>query len=172
MEELFKNETIYTKHEYNTFISEHRESFGLSEDLYTILFICLFIILLLYLLINKVFITGMLVLIAFIIFLRYRFIQPINNIKKDMNSKKIKQGYKNIYKFYKHYFKITNQDMDEKVFYFKIYRILESNTNFYIYLTPREAFIISKQGFINGNSDDFSNFIRRKVIFRYKKCKK
>ena len=172
MNELFKNETIYNKHEYNTFINDHRKRFGLSEDLYTILFTCLFIIFLLYLFINKVFITGIFVLLVFIIFLIYRFIQPINNINKDMNSKNIKQKYKNIYIFYKHYFKIVNQDIDEKVFYFKIYRILESDTNFYIYLMPRKAFIISKKGFVNGNSDDFSKFIRRKVIFRYKKSKK
>ena len=168
MEVLFKNETIYNKKAYNKFINEHRSKFGCKENLYTILFIFMFVFLLLYLLINKIFITSILLLIAFIVFLEYRFVQPVKNVNKDMESKKIKEQYKNIYKFYKYYFVIKNKEMDEKMFYFRIYRVLESDTYFYIYLSPRQAFIVSKSGFMKGDSSAFSKFIKRKALFKYK----
>lgn len=168
MEELFKNETIYNKKDYKIFINQHMKKFGFKEDLYTILFTVFFIVLLLYLIINKVFITTVLMLFVFIIFLRYRFIQPIQNVKKDMESKKIKQEYKNIYTFYNHYFKIKNKEIDVKMFYFKIYRVLESDKHFYIYISPRQVFLISKSGFTKGNSTDFSKFIKKKKILKYK----
>ena len=52
--------------------------------------------------------------------------------------------------------------------YFKIYKVLETETHFYIYIARDYAFIVDKNGFIDSNSDEFKKFIQKKVKLKYK----
>lgn len=52
--------------------------------------------------------------------------------------------------------------------YYKLYKIYETKTFFYLYIDNDHAFLINKSGFVRGLSDDFSKFINKKCLFKYK----
>ena len=168
MKEIFKNETRYSKKEYNLFLKTHEKEFGISEDIFTILGIIFFICFIIFTFIKHVYLTCIFVVILFIAFIVYRIIQPYAVVRKEFKSKKIKNEYKNIYYFYKHSFIIKSREGKAKIYYIKINKVLENNTHFYIYLTKKNAFVISKKGFIKGTSEEFSKFIKKKALFKYK----
>lgn len=168
MKEIFINETKSSKKEYNMFIKAHGKQYGLQEDLYTIIYAVLFFCFIIYSFFNGMFLPGIIIITVLVLFLSYRIIHPYVTIKKELKSKKIKNEELNTYKFYKYYFKVKNKQGEANIIYFKIYKVLETGTNFYIYLNNTNAYVVSKQGFIKGNSDDFSDFLRRRVWHRYK----
>ena len=49
-----------------------------------------------------------------------------------------------------------------------MYKVVETNTHFYIYISRDYAFIISKKGFIDSKSEEFSKFIRKKAWGKYR----
>lgn len=168
MKEIFKNETKCSKKEYKMFLDVHDREYGFLEDLYTIIYASFFICFIILSFISHIFLTGFIILMILIIFLAYRIIQPNLVIRKELNSKKIRQEYKNIYYFYEHSFIVKNKEKKSKIYYIKIHRILENDTHFYIYLTKTKAFVVSKSGFIKGTSEEFSKFIKKKTFFKYK----
>ena len=171
MKEIFRNETKCSKKEYEMFIKAHGKQYGLKEDLYTIIYTIFFIWSIIYSLKYNIYFAAIILIIVLITFLSYRIINPNLVVKKELNSKMIKNEEVNTYSFYKYYFKVKNNQGESNIIYFKIYKVLENDTHFYIYLTKTGAFVVSKQGFIKGNSDDFSDFLRRRVWHRYKKEK-
>lgn len=171
MKELFINETKCSKKEYEIFIKAHGEQYGLKEDLYTIIYAIFFISFIIYSLKNMLCFAGVMLTIILIGFLAYRIIQPNLVVKKEIKSKKIKNEQINIYKFYKYHFSVKNIQGASTIMYFKIHKVLENSTHFYIYLTKTNAYVVSKQGFTKGNSNDFSEFLRKRVWFRYNKKK-
>ena len=171
MKEIFINKTKCSKKEYNMFIKAHEKQYGLKEDLYTIIYAILFLSFIIYSLKNNIYFAAIMLTIVLIVFLLYRIIHPNLTIKKELKSKKIKNEEVNTYKFYKYYFKVKNNEKESNIIYFKIYKVLENDTHFYIYLTNTRAFVVSKKGFIKGNSEDFSGFLRKRVWLRYKNKK-
>jgi len=171
MKEIFINKTKCSKKEYNMFIKAHEKQYGLKEDLYTIIYAIFFICFIIYSLKNSIYLGGLMLTIVLIGFLAYRIIHPNIVVKKELKSKKIIDEEVNTFIFYKYYFKVKNKQGQSNKMYFKIYKVLENNTHFYIYLTNTRAFVVSKQGFIKGNSDEFSAFLGKRVWFRYKNKK-
>ena len=169
MKELYINETSMSKKEYDIFIKADDKKFGFREDLYTIIYISLFIVCVILLFKNKIYILALSMLIILLVFLFARMIYPQKLVEKKLKSDEIKKQQKNKYIFYKYYFDVKNVKGSDRIFYHQVDKVLESDTHFYIYLTKRRAFALSKQGFIKGNVEEFAAFLKRRILFRYKK---
>ena len=50
-------------------------------------------------------------------------------------------------------------------------KVFETKDYFYLYLDEDTAFLVSKSGFKIGTPKDFSEFIKKKCIFKYSKEK-
>ena len=169
--EIFINKTKCSKKEYNMFIKSHAKQYGLKEDLYTIIYAILFLWFMIYSVMNGIYLAAIILIIVLIVFLTYRIISPNLTIRKELKSKKIKNEEENTYNFYKHHFKVKNKQGEPNILYLKIKKVLETDTHFYIYLTKNSAYVVAKKGFIKGNSEEFSQFLRKRVLFRYKNKK-
>lgn len=66
------------------------------------------------------------------------------SIKKYYKSNKILQDIKQEYEFYEEYFITKNENSESRVEYNKIYKMIETKTNFYIMIAQNQGFIISK----------------------------
>ena len=69
------------------------------------------------------------------------------------------------YSFYKWYFTLN----DQTIYYFKLYKVFETNDYFYLYVNDESAALVSKNGFKIGSAETFSEFIRKKCFFKYSK---
>ena len=170
-EELFKNETKCTQKEYEKFLKIQEKEHQVSELLYTLFNFGFFSMCLVIAFINKEYKLSIIILIGLLIYGWYKFIRPMQKIKKEKNSPKLKNEYINTYKFYKHYFTTENNDGKAQTYYVKIYKVIETETHFYIYISKEYAFIVSKEGFIEANYEDFRKFIKQKVKINYKEKK-
>lgn len=162
MKVLFKNKTRYTKEEYDKFLKIQVEEFGKSELLKMLLLIAFFIFVLSISIIYKEYKLLLVALLGALIYVWIEIIRPMKN-------KEEPKEYTNIYRFYKYYFTIECPMGKSKIFYFKIYRVLETESYFYIYISKERAALISKKGFINSNPEDFEKFIHKRALLRYKK---
>jgi len=169
MEELFKNKTKCSKKEYNMFVKAHQKEYGLQEKIYTIIYAIFFIFFIIYFLSSSIYIASIILTIITVVFLAYRILHPNIVMKRELKSKKIQNEEVNTFTFYKYFFRIKNKQKHSNMSYFKIYKVLENKTHFYIYINSKRAFVLSKQGFIKGNVEDFSKFLRKRVWFKYKK---
>ncbi|MCI9016536.1 MAG: YcxB family protein [Clostridia bacterium] len=169
MKVLFKNNTIYTTEEYNRFLLFHDRKYRLSYNLYSLsvffLFIFCSIVNFLYYNID----LGILFLLTAFGFIAYRVFRPFFLVNKESNIKKVTSRLENTYYFYKDYFYVTNRNTDFNYNYHKLYRVFETKDCFYLYIDKDYAFLLSKKTFLIGLPDDFSNFIRKKMLFKYRK---
>ena len=168
MEELFKNKTKCTQKEYNRFMQTQVKEYAVSEILYTLFNIVFFTFCLILAIMNKEYKLAVIIFVGLLIYGWYKFIRPAKKVKKEQNSKKLIQEYVNNYIFYKHYFTTENPDGKAQTFYFKIYKVIETKTHFYIYISKEYAFIVAKDGFIDSDSEEFKTFIKKKVKLKYK----
>ena len=113
-------------------------------------------------------VLGIVLLIGLLVYLWYKIIRSAQLVEKDKKSNKVSGNFVNKYIFYKNYFKVENPDGKAQIFYFKLYRVVETKSYFYIYISRQCAFIVSKLGFTKGKTEDFSKFIRKKVFTKYK----
>ena len=56
--------------------------------------------------------------------------------------------------------------------YYKLKKVFETKKYFYLYIDKRHAFILDKNGFKKGDITTFSDFIKKKCLFKYKKYEK
>lgn len=167
MKPLFKNKTKYTTKNYEQFINFHNNKYNFKYISFTLLFLIMFI----YCLIVNIQKNNMLFIVMFvliiIIFLLFRLYLPVQKYKK---SQKICKSTKNppfTFLFYNYYFTINGT----RVYYFKLHKIFETEEYFYLYVDDSNAAIISKKGFIIGNSLQFSEFMKKKCLFKYNNFK-
>jgi len=67
--------------------------------------------------------------------------------------------------FYKFYFKI-----EQKVYpYLKLYKVFETKEYFYLYVNEENAVLVNKKGFKIGTTEEFTEFIKKKCLFKYHK---
>ena len=162
---LFKNTTKYNSKNYNQFIEFHNKKYALSNNFYTIIMTILLIYCII-LNIKKSNIPFIFLFIALLVgFLLCRIYFPIKRYQKTQKKlSNIKEvGY--TFSFYNLYFLL-----DEKViYYFKLYKVFETKDYFYLYLNPDYAMLVSKNGFKIGTAEDFSNFIKKKCLLKYRK---
>ena len=169
LKEIFKNKTKCTKTEYKKFIKEHNKQYGLREDISFIITLIFLLFFIFFTLFHKVFYLSILMFLVMVIYIYFSIIKANNDVKKDLNSKKIKNEYINTYIFYKLFFTISNKEKKSRFFYWEIRKVFENDTHFYIYITNKKAFLISKQGFVKGTSEEFEKFIKKRTFLKYKK---
>ena len=165
MKPIFKNTTKYSKEIYMKFLEFHNQKYGLKYQIYTILFI----ILLIYCIIINIKYQNIIPAIIFTIVLGLviyqRYFSQIKIIKKELKSEQIEKENQFTFYFYEKYFKIRNKQLNEKVKYKQLYKIHESEEYFYLYIDHTHSYILDKQGFIQGEPEEFYKFIKSKKLF-------
>lgn len=162
MKILFKNTTKYTKENCNNFVEFHSRKYG-KKELTKIILITLCII---YILIfNIIYKNWLLILgviaIGIIIYL-------IQNIKLEKDKKTRKKVKEFTFYFYENYIKIKYRRQFERLKYFQIHKIFETDEYFFLYLDEKSSLILSKEGFEVGRPKEFSKFIKNKCPLKYK----
>ncbi len=162
---LFKNVTRYNTKNYNQFIEFHNKKYSFSNNFYTIIMS----ILLIYCVILNIEQRNMLLIVLFIIllmvFLLWKIYFPMKRYQKTQkNLANIKEaGF--TFSFYDLYFLIDKKT----IYYFKLYKVFETKDYFYLYINPDYAMLVSKKGFEIGTAEEFSTFIKKKCLFKYRK---
>ncbi len=168
MKMLFKNTTKYSKECYENFLIFHNKKFGISSNLYTLVIVLLITFCLVLQYKSGNIKLAFVFILALILFLLWRIFYPIKEVKDEFNSKKITKESTFIFRFYEKYFTISDGTQIDKYYYWKLYRIFNTNDYYYFYLDRKYAFLINKNGFSLGSEKDFSSFIKTKCLFRYK----
>ena len=168
MEELYENKTKYTRKEYDDFIKVHQQEYATSENAFTIFNILFFGMCMVFAFIEKEWILAIAILLGLLIYIWYKFIRPVKRAEKDINSEKLSGNFINTYKFYKSYFNVENPEGKAQIFYFKLYRVIETKDMYYIYISRDNAFILSKDSFTKGDKLEFAKFIKSKVRMKYR----
>ena len=165
MKPLFKNVTIYNSKIYNQFVKFHGQKFGFAYNAYTIVMILLLLycIILNIMQVNIPLLFLFLALLIFIIL--FRMYWPMK--KQEKTKKKFAQNKQNsvTIDFYKFYFKVA----DNVYPYFKLYKVFETKDYFYLYVNEENAVLVSKNGFKLGSAEEFTAFIKKKVLLKYSK---
>jgi len=163
MKILFKNTTKYDKENRDNFTNFHKDKFGKKEAIKGLFILIAIIYIILY---NVIYLNWRLLLILIPVFIIVYFINKYKVKKK--NEKKRKQKDKEFtFFFYEPYIKIKFKRQFERINYFEIKKIYETNENFFLYTDEKSSLILDKEGFSIGNSKDFSAFIKRKCPFKY-----
>lgn len=163
MKILFKNTTKYDKENCNNFIMFHNNKYGKKELIQGIL-IALFAV---YALIFNILYKNWSFII--ILLLLCALVYLINKYKSEKNrKKKEKEKVKEFtFYFYEKYIKIKYKRQFERVRFFEIKKVFETNENFFLYMDQKSSLILDKEGFSMGTPKEFSQFIRRKCPLRY-----
>lgn len=167
MESLFENKTKCTDKEYEKYLKTYQKEYAVTERIYTISYLIFFIFCAIYAIKGKEIILSIGLVIAVIISIWYKFIRPYKLLQKAQN-KTTMEEYICEYKFYKNNFIVSAPEGSTTIFYFKLYKVIETETNFYIFISKENGFIVSKEGFTKGKVEEFSNYISKKVMLKYK----
>ena len=161
MKVLFKNITKYNKENCNNFINFHTNKYGKRELikylLMCLVFLYIFILNIIYK--NWYFLLA-LVLIGILMYFKSKQKQE----RKRKERKKVKEY---TFFFYKRYIKIKYRREYDRILYFNIKKIFETDKNFFLYTDDTHSLILDKDGFVIGNEKDFSEFIKKKCPFKY-----
>lgn len=168
MDTLFENKTKYSQKEYNAFVESYRKEYEKSDMAWLIFNFIFFGACMILAFLEKEIVLGILILIGLTIYFWFKIIKPIKDVERDKNSNKTSGHFVNGYAFYKNFFKVENVDGKAQIFYIKLYRVVETKTDFYIYISRQYAFIVSKFGFTKGTSEEFSKFLKKKMFTKYK----
>ncbi len=167
---LFKNTTQYSKKLYDEFTRFHNDKNNLYYEIFTIFILILLVYCLIETIKSKLVVLSIVFILALIIFTCYRLFNPILIYKKEVKNKAIAKSDTFKFYFYNNYFKVRDKLNFDKVSYFRLYKVYETDKYFYLYLTKRYSFIINKEGFTQGTAEEFSTFIKNKMLFKYSKC--
>ena len=167
MKPLFKNITIYNSKNYNQFIKFHGEKFNFSYNMYTFFMLALMLYCIILNILQKNILLFLLFLAIFALTIVFRMVWPVKRYQK--TKKKFAQNKQTsiTINFYKFYFKI-----DENIYtYLKLYKVFETKDYFYLYIDEQNAVLVNKNGFKVGTEKEFTEFIKKKCLFKYSKEK-
>ena len=165
MKPLFKNITIYNSKNYNQFVKFHGEKFNFSYNMYTLLMLALMIYCIVLSITQKNIFILILFLAMFALTVLFRMYLPAKRYQKTKKNFAQNKQTSVIMNFYKFYFKI-----EQKVYpYLKLYKVFETKDYFYLYIDEDHAALVSKKGFKIGTVEDFTDFIKKKCLFKYSK---
>ena len=93
-----------------------------------------------------------------------------SEVSKEFNSEKIQDEKEFTFTFYEKKIKIRQNDKLETyiIKYNELYRVYKTEDFYYLYTDSRHSLLINTNSFIIGNSEDFSEFIKKKCKFKYK----
>ena len=106
---------------------------------------------------------ALLFLALLVILLICRIYWPARRYQKTQKKYSTNKAENFEFCFYKHYFTMNGK----AVYYFKLYKVFETNDYFYLYIDDEKAALLSKNGFKIGSASDFTNFIKKKCLFKY-----
>ena len=86
-----------------------------------------------------------------------------------MESEKITKEKEFSFRFFEKHFEISDKQKIEKLKYYKLRRVFETKTFFYLYIDKNHAFLLNKNSFVIGSPEEFSKFIKKKCPFHFKK---
>lgn len=167
MKILFKNNTKYTKEKYNDFIEFHQKKYGkkIIIKLLLILICVLYIVIL-----NLMNRNWKIILLLLIIGVACYFLNNMKKTRQSSNNKQMITKQKTFtFYFYEKYIKIKCGRKFDRLKYFELYKVFETKEYFFLYTDESHSLIISKDGFEIGNAKEFTNFIKKKCLLKYKK---
>lgn len=165
---LFKNHTKYSKKNYNSFIKFHNGKFGLIYDAYTLFVLILLIYCFVTSLKGQAYMLSVVFFIAMIAFVSYRIFEPLQLHKKQIKSNTISKENEIIFYFYEKTFKIREKAKMVRIYYWQLHKVYETENFFYLYLSKRYAVLVDKSGFTLGTSQEFANYMKKKLKLKYK----
>lgn len=168
MKILFKNITALNKDEYLELIKFHGKKNNLKYYSYTAVMGLILIIGMSYQIILKNYVLLILLALIFIGFLAYRFIEPYRKSEKEIKGEKIQGNLINTYIFYDENFVVKNKYGKDTLKYRKLFKVYENTNAFYLYINKEDVFIMEKDKFEIGNSEDFKEFISKKIGYKFK----
>lgn len=162
---LFKNVTRYNTKNYNQFIEFHNKKYSLSNNFYTIIMT----ILLIYCIILNIKQKNILLILLFVAlligFLLWKIYFPLKRYQKTQKNLAKTKDTGFTFSFYDLYFLVDKKP----IYYFKLYKVFETKDYFYLYINQDYAVMVSKNGFKIGTAEDFSKFIKKKCLLKYRK---
>lgn len=165
MKPLFKNITIYNSKNYNQFIKFHGEKFNFSYNIYTLVMIVLMIYCVVLNIIQKNILFILLFLAMLVLTLLFRLYLPMKRYQKTQKKYSKNKEASFSFAFYKFHFTVEKKPFP----YLKLYKVFETKDYFYLYLDEENAMLVSKKGFKLGTAKEFSEFIKKKSLFKYSK---
>lgn len=169
MKILFKNTTEYSKENYNEFAKFHTEKFGIKTLIkFGLVSLCLLYIIIINLINKNWRAIGIILLVCVIIYIinKIRLEKQVEDRKKTTKEKK-----KFTFFFYDKYIKVKCGRKFERIRYFELYKIFQTNDYFFLYTDEEHSLILNKDGFEIGTSKGFDLFIKKKCPLKYKKQK-
>lgn len=166
MKIIFKNKTKYTKQAYAEFLQFHQSKYGNKYKFTTIVTILLLCFCIITNLQYSNYDTAFLLVIVLIIFCFYQFFHPIKEIKKELKTEKFEKEKEFTYKFYEKYFVVSEGISSERIKYWKLHRVFETEEFFYLYINKDHAFLLKKATFSKGNVSEFLKFLKKKKFCR------
>ena len=162
MKALFKNITKYDKENRNNFINFHANKYAKKE---LIKYILMFIVFLYILIFNIIYKNWYFLLALILVGIVIYFSSKQKEDKRRKERKKIKEY---TFYFYKMYIKVKYKKEYDRIFYFKIKKIFETDKNFFLYTDDTHSLILDKEGFVIGSAEKFQEFIKKKCPFKYR----
>ena len=166
MKILFKNKTKYTKEIYEKYLQFHQNKFGNKYTFITIVTILLLCFCIITNLKYSNYFTGFLLLIILSIFCFYRFFYPTKKVEKELKTDKFKNEKEFTFTFYEKFFVISDKKNSEKIKYWKLHRVYETEDFFYLYINKDHAFLLDKTTFTKGNTSEFLKFLKKKIWYK------
>ena len=167
MKILFKNTTKYDKENRDNFINFHKNKYGKKELRYSVLIMIAILYMIIFLIMRLTW-KALLFLIPIGLLVYFISEYTINKKKKKKNKQKNKEY---VFYFYETYIKIKAKRQFERMTYFEIKKIFETEENFFLYLDEKHSLILDKDGFEIGTSKEFAEFIKKKCPLKYRKKK-
>ena len=165
MKPLFKNTTIYNSKNYNQFIQFHGQKFNFSYNSYTLVMLILMLYCLILNILEKNILFILLFLVMLILTILFRMYIPLKRYQKTKKQYAKNKQSSYSFSFYNFHFTVGKR----AILYFKLYKVFETKDYFYLYIDKENAILVSKTGFKLGTSEEFSDFIKKKCLLKYKK---
>ena len=169
MKLLFKNNTKYTKENYNAFLTFHKNKYGTRTLIKLgLIGLCLLYILLMNIIHLNWIAIAVFVATGLVVYLLNRMAtqQQSRSNQKVLKGEKVFSFY-----FYENYIKVKGGRKFNRLRYFELKRVFETKEYFYLYLDEYHSLILSKDGFEVGTAEGFSAFMKKKFPLKYKKEK-
>ena len=164
MKILFKNTTKYDKENRENFINFHRDKYGTKTFIKGILISACAAYMVIF---NVMYDNWIGILILALLAIMIYFFNKFLVNKK--NKKKKKQKNKEFtFFFYERFIKIKCKRQFERMRYFEIKKVFETEENFFLYTDDTHSLILDKDGFEIGNEKEFAEFIKKKCPFKYR----
>ena len=167
MDLKFINITRCTPDLYDKFLTFHNKKYRIRDILSILSISSAIVYMIIFNIMYQSYIIAILITIIFILYFISRKNYKKKTVKREFKSPKIENKEEIKFRFYNNCFIVKNKKKEQKIKYYKLYRVNNDQENFYLYTDKTHAMILSKSGFIKGTTEDFKKFISKKCRFKY-----